>query len=65
MARKAAEAKRTPAGEPQPAAASLSREAEGAGIPRLSIPGVVHLEAAARSDPIRGLLGRRSRQREH
>eukprot|EP00969_Alexandrium_andersonii_P006351 275477-Alexandrium_andersonii.AAC.1 len=54
-----------PAGEPHPAAASLAREADGAGAPRLSIPGVIHLEAAARSDPIRGLLGRRSCQREH
>eukprot|EP00969_Alexandrium_andersonii_P255716 11303620-Alexandrium_andersonii.AAC.1 len=54
-----------PAGEPHPAAASLSREADGAGIPRLSVPGVGHLEAAARSDPIRGLLGRRSRQWGH
>eukprot|EP00969_Alexandrium_andersonii_P341651 15101452-Alexandrium_andersonii.AAC.1 len=54
-----------PAGEPHPAAASLPGEADGAGGPRLSIPGVIHLEAAACSDPVRGLLGRGSRQREH
>eukprot|EP00969_Alexandrium_andersonii_P212743 9393847-Alexandrium_andersonii.AAC.1 len=65
MARKAAEVKRMPAGEPHPAAAGLAREADGVGLPRLSIPGVIHLVPAAGSDPIRGLLGRRSRQREH
>eukprot|EP00969_Alexandrium_andersonii_P168168 7434894-Alexandrium_andersonii.AAC.1 len=65
MARKAAEAKRLPTREPHPAAASLPGEADGAGIPQLSIPEVIHLVAAARSNPIGGLLGRGSHQRGH
>eukprot|EP00969_Alexandrium_andersonii_P228734 10102486-Alexandrium_andersonii.AAC.1 len=65
MARKAAEVKRMPTRKPQPTAASLPGEADGAGIPRLRVPGIIHLVAAARSDPVRGLLGGGGRQPEH